>query len=382
MRNKRLKGFYIVSEGGCLDPKSGAARHIYVGLRELSKHFDVVPILPEPPPQLEGAAPREWVDAKSPFFLRLLVGALRDGKEFLRKALHTARLIPKIRSEQPGFVYYRMCFLDPLPLVLRLLGIPCFIEANGIQFEAREKYYPSLAKPINRVVERFTYSMAAHVFFVGSYGDYWRLDRKNWSNTENGVEREFFVTAQALEKKVGKTLHLAFVGRLMPHHRPEILVAAVKKIEPLYRDNFCLHLIGSGFETLKRNLDGLIDVTDHGFLDREALMECLPKIHVGIVTGGPPYASQMKLLDYGAAKCCVVAPSTYNLRYWFDQKEIEFFEVESASSLAAVLTSIARDPSIALKKGERLHERLSVEFSWEVIFSAKAEKMALILGSR
>ena len=44
---KQLRGVYIVTEPGCMNPQAGAFRHINIGVKELNKHFTMTSLLPE-----------------------------------------------------------------------------------------------------------------------------------------------------------------------------------------------------------------------------------------------------------------------------------------------------------------------------------------------
>lgn len=129
------------------------------------------------------------------------------------------------------------------------------------------------------------YRFAAQTFFVGSYGDYWRLRGANWRNVENGVEDSFL--AQFAESRIdsgnaGK-MHVVFIARLMPHHKSELLGDALKHLSRESRRADCTHLIGSGFETLVKDIGEGVSLIHHGFLDREQLNEVFPR--TGLIFG-------------------------------------------------------------------------------------------------
>ncbi|WP_121967711.1 glycosyltransferase [Leptolyngbya sp. BC1307] len=328
-------------------------------------------------------------DRKSPLvplpkniYKSYLYGSFRDLKAFTISIAKALILLREILREDVDFVYVRAAFLDPLPFFLYILKIPCFIEANGLQFEGRQKYYSSLLVPVNRWIERLTYSIAQHVFFVGSYGDYWQLKSKNWSNVENGVESDFLKSFSECEKVFSGKVHIALIARLMAHHQPQLLIDSIKELDPTTRSKLCLHLIGSGLETIRDELHTCMDVVDHGFLNRDELAENLKQIHVGLIPGVPKYQSQMKLFDYGAAKCVVLVPKVHNFQRWFNESEIEFFEPEDAKSLSRTITDLANDPSRFIQKGDRLHQRIAQDFTWDKIFAAKAKIIKNCLAAK
>ena len=66
---KQLRGVYIVTEPGCMNPQAGAFRHINIGVKELNKHFTMTSLLPEvteapDPPVRQSASPPEDIDSE------------------------------------------------------------------------------------------------------------------------------------------------------------------------------------------------------------------------------------------------------------------------------------------------------------------------------
>lgn len=374
-KSKKLQGAYVVTEPGCLNPYSGAHQHIQTGIQELQKYFVIEPILPHQSSldKIKSSRTRSGNRNLKIPEINLIQGTLIDLKVLALSSINSFKLLHQILKRDVEFVYIRAAFLDPLPILLELFKVPCFIEANGLQFEARKKYYPSLLVSVNKLIEKLIYSSAKHVFFVGTYGDYWKLPGDNWSNVENGVEQDFVNSFSNHDKKIGDEINIAFIARLMAYHHPELLIAAIKGIDSVARSKLCLHLVGDGFEEIKAALQDHIKVIDHGFLNRNSMQSLLRKVHIGLIPGAPEYQSQMKLFDYGASKCITIVPDTYNFRYWFDVSEIEFFQSGSASELSSILTKIICTPESYLQKGTRLHQRIAEEFSWRKIFAEKSD---------
>ncbi|QUY40603.1 glycosyltransferase [Acaryochloris marina] len=370
-RKKRPKGIYVVNEAGCLDPTSGAYRHIDIGLSELNKYFDIYLISSKIKKSLKTTPQNDIVQNSKRS--SLIKGTLSDCKILLKSVIKSIQISSIICTNKVDFVYFRASFLDLLPVVLNILKIPCFVESNGLQFEARKKYYPSLLTPLNRWIEKKIYSCSRHVFFVGTYGDYWQLSTKNWSNVENGVEINFINHYSNHQKIINDKVNIAFIARLMSHHQPSLLIKAIKILEKETKENLCLNLFGTGFDTIKNELESHIEVIDHGFLDRNELADILKMMHVGVIPGVPPYTSQMKLFDYGASKCISIVPRTYNFDYWFDTSEVEFFEIDDSLGLAKILMAITEQPADYFSKGESLYRKISNDFSWESVFDQKAK---------
>ena len=378
---RKSRGIYVVTEAGCMNPTSGAWRHIFIGIDELSKYFEIEPILPAQVDENTGRSTEIRRGRRKNGGIRRssIAGALRDLKHLLKRSIDAFKFLKKIRQNPPAFVYYRATFLDPLPLLLRMYGIPCFIEANGLQFESYKKYYPSILNPGSKLFERFIYSSASHVFFIGSYGAYWKLCKPNWCNVENGVAGEFLAQFSRPKQVSSKSLKICFVGHLMKHHSPALLVETMKKLAKKIDVEF--HLIGANLKALAADLDDFLPVICHGFLSRDQLASTLGGMDVGIIPGGPEFASQMKLFDYGSARLAVVAPDLYNLRSWFPY-EIAFFEPENSDSFFHVLNDLAHDRDRIAMFGNRLHERIKDEFTWEAVFFQQAKIMKHFLANK
>lgn len=375
----KLRGAYVVSEAKCLDVNSGANHHINAGFAELSKYLEMEllhPGVPEKAPRDHRIALKNPEHARGGSAIRAigagrLGGSLRDLKVLYSKLFQALHFMRCIRKSKPDFVYLRASYLDVLPFLLFLCKIPYFVEANGRQFDSRKRHYSSWLLYFNWLVERTTYRLSCHTFFVGSYGLYWGLRGDNWSNVENGIEQSFVHSFERHEKKVTDVINIVLIARLMPHHKPELITRGFKGVPASVRHRLRLNLVGSGLDRLVAELEGVVEVRNHGFLDRGRLCDCLSGMQIGLISGGPPFSSQMKLFDYGAAKCLVIAPRLPNLEYWFDSSEIEFFDPESHASLSAAIVDAVNDYNSKKDKGSRLFRRIKDEFTWENIFAAK-----------
>lgn len=355
-----------------MDPTTGAYQHISIGIRELSKHFDLKTILPPRQSKtVQNVAPQHQEVSRwkaSGWF-----GAARDVRDFLRLMVQALRIAKQVKESNCDGVYLRVQTLSPLPIILRVLQIKCFLEANGLQFQSRLDRFNSWFSQLYRPFEYLVYRTAAHVFFVGSYGDYWKLPSANWSNVENGIEQRFIEQFFGLNKRVDKPVNICLVARLVSHHQIDVLVESIRFLTDEERKGIHLHLIGSGFDYLKKELSELAVISNHGFVDHVDLAEILKKMHVGIITGGPEYASHMKLFDYAAAKVAVVAPETYHLKKWYEGKGVIFFKSGDANSMTSVFRGIIRKPEMLETSAELLYHHVSEHHTWEQVFAVEAK---------
>ena len=124
---------------------------------------------PDPSVRQKVSIPRESPEEKRTL-LSKLKGTARNLLRLAKLTNTSLRLSRKIRTMSPDFVYRRANFLDPLPLLLKAIKIPCFIESNGLLFESRASYYRSFFNPIAKLFERQVYTSSAHVFSCEAMG--------------------------------------------------------------------------------------------------------------------------------------------------------------------------------------------------------------------
>lgn len=370
-----MKLAYVVTEKGCMDPTTGAYQHISVGIRELSKYFDLVSFLPETPK----AAPLRKGTKAGIAKRGKVYGALRDLRDFWRLTRDAWSVAKRVKQAGCSMAYVRVQSLSPVSALLKLRGVKTFLEANGLQFESRKRRFESLLSFVYEPYERWIYRHATYVFFVGSYGDYWQLDPENWCNVENGIEDSAFKRELSPKASV-PPLRVCLVARLVGHHRIDVLVEALARINPAYRKCMELHLIGSGFDAVIDDLAECAHTVDHGHVARADLPELLQSMHLGLITGGPQYSSHMKLFDYAANGCLVVAPRTYHLERCFGGHGICFFDPEDSASLAKALQSQFADGQDRFKRCQTLRSLVYRKYTWTRIFEQKATIMLRHIG--
>lgn len=369
------KALYVVSEKDCLIPGKGCYRHITIGIQELNRFIpvDLYIIGRLNKPSFPDSNQNLNTIQKIPWYKKSIIwNTFRDFWLIINNHKNLIYHYKEIKRISPAFMYERVNYLQFTGIILsKILNIPHFYENNGIKFYERKRDFPSLFFPIAFFLERLAYNKADFTFFIGSWGNLLNSRKKNWMNIENGVERSYVEAFKSHNKhyKEGETLHICFIGSLMPHHRFDVLIQALRLLrEP---EKIHLHLFGSNFEGIIHNLTGLVSFTDHGFVNRDLLKEKLTNIHVGILPGSDPYPSNMKIFDYGGAKCMVLAPRVQNLTHWFSSLEIQYFDNESSSQLAVLIENIVENPSIINTYGEKLYEKINRDHTWDNIFNHK-----------
>ncbi|WP_029035326.1 glycosyltransferase [Salinimicrobium terrae] len=378
----KKKGIYLVTEPACLEIGSGAHRHIEIGMRMLSNYFDIRLIAPKAEQSLEKTASTDakldnWVK----HFLKKIGfwGVVKDVVILTKNHFKLFSLYKNFKAQHPDFIYERNSYLNYNGLLIsKVLNIPHFYESNGIHYYARQSMYKSWFNPIAEFLEKNAYEKSDYVFFIGLRGNLVNSKKTNWSNIENGIEKDFIDHFKTHQKEINRHINICFVGSLMKHHNFPLLIKALHQIK--HKSNFHLHLIGSKLETVHLELKDILPTKNHGFLKRDELKNLLEKMHVGLIPGGPDYSSHMKLFDYGAAKCIVIAPNLKNIVYWFSEDELITFKNNSAQDLVTKLNSINRSYIENNKLGENLHLKINNNFTWETIFSTKANIIKNVLS--
>lgn len=372
----KYKGIYLVTESECLRKGSGAFRHIEVGTVYLNKFFDIQ-MLNYPKTNTcsntlnsnrEKAAKKKGNFIKKTLFKSPIGGSLLDIKIFIENHIRIIGFLLEIKKLKPHFIYERAAYLNFNGIIIsRILGIPHFLEANGLHYLRRKKYYSSYLNPFAKWAEQVFHSSSDYVFYVGLWGNLFGSPKGNWCNVENGIEGSLLSSFNLHKKKVEGKINLCFIGHPMEHHNLPLLIQSLKRSSN--RDSIHLHLFGYGLNSIAAELNKYILVTNHSFLDRKDLMSRLKDMHVGVLPGSNEYASNMKLFDYGIAKCIVIAPSLINIRHWFSPSEIMFFENNNIDDFTSKIEQLNKGFIENSSYGENLFNTIKENFLWETIFS-------------
>mgnify|MGYP003113499715 CR=1 FL=1 len=366
------KAIYLIQEKGCLNSFSGAFQHITMGVKELSKYFDIELQLNDKKIILKAYTKKTDKVLKTKK-RGSVYGTIKDVFILLKNLLKVRGLVKQFKKKKPHFIYERVSYLDFSGLIAsKVCSIPHFYEANGLQFKTRETYYKSMFYQFAKSLERLALKKSTYSFFVGSYGDYWKIKKSNWSNVENGIEAKMIQDVKNLNKIDDGILHLCFIGRYAKHQKVELLIEAISQIKQ--KDKMHIHLIGSGLENMSKEiLANDVMVTNHGFLNRSEIMKITQKCHIGLICGTPPYQSCMKLYDYAISGCAVLSPMVHNLKFWFDNCLIYFDG--TSEGLAIELENCLQNFDKVTVKSKLLNSLVINNFTWEMIF---AKKVAII----
>ena len=388
------KGIYLVGDARLFQTGTGAYQHIKMGMEQLSAYYDMRLVTPgnngvneaattktnSVPAPIKNGSPYSLLPSKFRGTIKYLYWLLRNNAGIFK-------LYRTIKKDRPDFIYERCCILDfKGVLVAKMLRIPHFYENNGILiYQFHKNFFSSYIQKPLLYLERLSHRASDFIFYIGTWGQVFRSSKPNWVNIENGIEKAWIENNQNITKNIqADTIQCCVLGHLMKHHNVDILTTAFRLIESSrkIRLTFVGSVDAQVLQSLRDAVKGKdIDIEHAGILDRKALFAVLQQTHIGIVTGAHEYQSMMKLLDYGAAKCLVVAPDTYNLTYWFPEDQVLFFRKEDGRDLAAKLQLVIDTPGMIAGYGERLYEAVKNNFTWDKVFLTKSIQINKIIES-
>lgn len=374
-----MKIAYVVTEKGCMNPHTGAYQHISIGIKELSRYFEVIPLLPSDT-EVNNIKHQVTYKSYSKFSKTGVWGLFRDIRDFYISSINGWYVAKKAKQLGCSIAYVRVQQLNPISLFLKFFGLKVFLEANGLQFETRKRRFSSWASWLHKPIERFIYQESTHTFFVGSYGDFWNINQENWTNVENGIEENHFPKQKERHSK-NKILKIAILANFVDHHNGELLISSLNKIDKNLHKLFKLDLIGDGFDMLIKAIPKSINYTDHGFVPRHKLPLVLSYAHIGLIPDAPNYQSQMKLFDYAASGCLVLAPDTYHLKKLYTDKGALFFKKKSSSSLSKVITNLLLNKIDYQPQTKKLQEHVIENYTWKKIYKKKVDIIFKIIKS-
>lgn len=345
----------MVTEKGCLSEHSGANTHIKAGIHYLNHHFKVVLFT-------RFTIKRSLVGRNKDSFLFLLV-------YFTDLLIALPRQFVLLYKIKPKFIYERYHLLNfNTLLICRCLKIPHFFEINGL----RKEYHQN---GLLSGLETKFLSCSNFCFCLGLRGVL--LSNATHLNIENGVTFSFWEAFKKHKKQRKIDFNICFLGTLMEHHRIEIIYQSLNLIPAEILQRMVLHFIGPvNHHMLTFAKSCPIPIVLHGGQSENKRITLLQKMDCGLVSGGNPYASFMKLFEYGSAKCPVIGPQTANLNHWLEDNCIFFYQPENPQSCANALMEIYNSPSLSQVKANRLYQLIGKKFLWEKIFSAISENIA------
>jgi len=279
--------------------------------------------------------------------------------EFAYSIVDYGRLARLVRKHKPDCMYERYNLFLPSGIWLRRrFKLPMLLEVNAPLYDERKKYDGIALDRLARWTEHYAWRGADHVLPVtrvlAGYVCRANVPESRVTVIPNGINPEKF--SRVLDTGKAKAalglegrLVLGFVGFMRAWHGLERVIDLLAKDADKQRH---LLLVGDGpvrNELLAhaRSL-GISDrVTITGVIARDQVMNYIAAFDVALQPEVVEYASPLKLFEYLALGCAIVAPDTPNLLEVLDDGENALlFRHGDPGSFAAAVERVCLDSGL------------------------------------
>ena len=252
---------------------------------------------------------------------RFLPGFAQELAELAYNLPATLRLWRACRGFRPDFIYerYNLYFLAG-SLLARGFKLPVFMEVNSPLADERAKFAGLKLRRLARAVENFSWRSATRALPVTQVlGDIMigcGVPADRIRVVANGIVLDRF--PPRLPHGDGQVpIVLGFVGFVRDWHGLDMVIAALA--EDADSQNVSLAIVGDGpvrgqLEDQARTLGIAHRVRFSGLVPQDQVAGRVMEFDIALQPGVTPYASPLKIFDYMAAGCAIVAPDQPNIR--------------------------------------------------------------------
>ncbi|MDH3978361.1 MAG: glycosyltransferase family 4 protein [Gammaproteobacteria bacterium] len=288
---------------------------------------------------------------------RYLPGAILEVMEYAYSFLAFYQLRKAFLKYQPDVIYerYNLFFMAGVWLK-RIYDIPLFLEVNAPIYEERCRYDGITLKGFAESSQKNVWAAAdrvlpvSHVLaeYVADAG----ISPDKITVIPNGINSEQFLAP--IDKTASKEVFgaqnkivVGFTGFIREWHGLEQVIDWLAV--PGQSSNVQLILVGDGpaREALELRAEkaGIGDrVLFTGLIGREAIPETVAAFDIALQSGVTDYASPLKLIEYMALGCAIVAPDQPNIRELLKDGETALlFEPSSPESMRSKMERLCAD---------------------------------------
>ncbi|MCW8305507.1 glycosyltransferase family 4 protein [Acidiphilium sp. PA] len=298
-----------------------------------------------------------------------LPGAIGELAELAYNIPAWWRLRGAAAAFNPDLIYerYNLFYLAGMWLA-RERKIPFLVEVNSPLAEERIAHGGLKLHGLARWTERAVWRAATRVFAVtkvlGARITAVGVDPSNLVITPNGINLDRFPPRPPT---TGRRAVLGFIGFVRPWHGIEPVITALAESP----DKFDFVIAGEGparpiLESMVASAGLAAHVSFAGLVAREAVPAFLAGIDIALQPRAVDYASPLKLFEYMAAGCAIVAPDQPNLReILVDGETALLFEPENWAALWACIARLAADPALRTRLGQAARaEVIGRDYTW------------------
>ncbi len=304
---------------------------------------------------------------------RVLPGWAQELAELAYNAPATWRLWRAWRAFRPDVIYerYNLYFLAGA-ILARLFRAPVFMEVNSPLADERVKFGGLKLRRLAFAVERFTWRSAALALPVTRVlADIMiaaGVDPKRVQVVPNGIVLDRFPPRASRAEDA--PVVLGFVGFVRDWHGLDTVIDGMAREQAA--TSVTLAVVGDGpaREALEHQAAalGLADrVRFSGLVPHDQVAAHVMDFDIALQPGVTPYASPLKIFDYMAAGCAIVAPDQPNIREILVHEQTALlFDPASTDSRWAAIQRLIQDPELRLRLG--FAARASLEqrgYTWD-----------------
>lgn len=275
------------------------------------------------------------------------------------------RLRKAYLKHRPDILYERYNLFLPSGVWLkRRFGLPMLSEVNAPISRERAEFDGLALSSLARWSERMVWRGADYVLPVtGVLGSLVRsagVPEDRIVVIPNGINPERFggqIDREAAKARLGLEgrLVLGFTGFMRPWHGLDRVVDFIGDSDPAAR----LHFLAVGDGPVRADLEAQIaarDLTDRitfsGLVGREEIASYVAAFDIALQPDVVAYASPLKLFEYMACACAIVAPDSDNIREILtDGTDALLFHPGDTSDFCSALHRLCTDPDLRLSIG-------------------------------
>ncbi len=284
-------------------------------------------------------------------------------------------VVRTIRSFRPDLVYERYnLYNDCVVAAARAAKVPAFLEVNT-PYAYQRRVYERLSYPwLAARMEARTWRRADRVLVVSTPLKRYVMDagvtEERIDVLPNGVDLELFDPRHRAAREAGEAepVRIGFVGSLRRWHGVELLLEAV---EPLAREGRArLVVVGDGPERIAlerqardRGIAAAVEFV--GDVPHDRIPATMATFDIAVSPRSVFYQSPMKILEYMAMKCAVVAPDAENIRdLVVPDREALLFRPDDVGSLRDALGRLTGDRALRAHLGEEARRGVERRHTW------------------
>ena len=303
---------------------------------------------------------------------RLLPGVLGEFAELAYNVPAYLRLRRAWREFRPDFVYERcnLLFLAGA-LLARWQGAVLFLEVNSPLAQERSRFGGLRLVRLAFALERFTWRAATRVLLVtGVLRDVIAeagVPREHITVVPNGIVPERFPLPGP--RPADGPVMLGFVGFIRAWHGLDTVVAGMARQSD--GPPVSLTVVGDGparedleAQAAALSIAGRVRFT--GLVPHEQVPGLVGGFDIALQPKVTPYASPLKIFDYMAAGCAIVAPDQPNIREILRHEETALlFDPDDAGAMWQAIHRLTQDTALRQRLGEAARAELErQDYTW------------------